>query len=299
MEYCLLQKIRKFSLWFVFFSVCTNFICGTTTIQKLSHRDLRFKEFLLEIEKNYQKIAQNATDIQLKLYYYTATEDDTLLSLAARCTLPYETLATLNRISSPDASLANKTIILPTFPGIFLVNKPKSPLEIILYKKYFSTDLPICYTKNSINYYFLLNTRLEPTERTFFLDVSMKIPLADAVISSEYGPRISPISGVKKFHSGVDFSAPLGTSVFACKGGIVEEVGYNSVYGNFIILKHDNNTFSFYAHLDKILVKKNQMVYSNFVIGLVGSTGASTGPHLHFEVWQGGEKLNPLKMVAY
>src|SRR5690606_18071318 len=88
------------------------------------------------------------------------------------------------------------------------------------------------------------------------------------------------------FHGGVDIGAPTGTKIFATKSGVVTEAktGYNGGYGNYITLKHDDGTMSRYGHASKLLVKTGERVQQGQNIALVGSTGRSTGPHLHFEV---------------
>ncbi|ESA32515.1 metalloendopeptidase-like membrane protein [Leptolyngbya sp. Heron Island J] len=119
-----------------------------------------------------------------------------------------------------------------------------------------------------------------------------------ATISSLFGWRIHPIFGVRRFHSGTDIAAPLGTSVIATQAGRVSLSEYLGGYGLTVILRHNDNTLeSRYAHLSRLLVQPGEWVEQGEVIGLVGSTGNSTGPHLHFELRQltssGWIVLNP------
>ena len=117
-------------------------------------------------------------------------------------------------------------------------------------------------------------------------------PMASYVyISSEYGPRWG------KTHTGVDFAANAGTEVYSWKNGTVTYAGWNGSYGNFIEVTHNDGTISRYAHLSKILVSKGQIVTENQHIGNVGSTGNSTGPHLHFEIKVNGSFVNPLNYL--
>jgi len=113
-------------------------------------------------------------------------------------------------------------------------------------------------------------------------------------ITSPFGPRIDPVYGVEKFHSGVDIGAPAGTPVVAVLDGEVAYAGWNDGYGLVVFIWHSNNLETRYAHLSSIAVKQRQIVKAGDVIGYVGSTGKSTGPHLHFEVRIGGKAVNPL-----
>ncbi|MBP1918130.1 murein hydrolase activator EnvC family protein [Youngiibacter multivorans] len=116
-------------------------------------------------------------------------------------------------------------------------------------------------------------------------------------ISSPYGWRIHPILGYSKFHTGVDFAAASGTAVKAVKGGVVILAKYNSSYGNYIIIDHGNGVSSLYAHLKGFNTSLGSRVSQGQTIGFVGSTGMSTGPHLHFEIRVNGEHVNPANYI--
>ena len=261
-------------------------------IQELQSRNPMFKQYQQDVEQSYKLIAQGNTPF-LGLYTYTGIKGDTIMTVSARCNIPQETIATLNRFSSSDAQLENVDIILPTAPGLFIPTAPESTLEIILSKKNFKEDETPCYTINNERFFFLCGERFEPTERAFYLDTALSSPLPQGVLTSSFGMRISPITGMEKFHQGVDLAAPIGTPVLAARGGIVETTGTDRVYGNYIVLKHDNNTQSLYAHLSAIDVKMGMRVEKGNTIGKVGTTGWSTGPHLHFEMRIGGRAQQP------
>ncbi|MGL4982380.1 MAG: M23 family metallopeptidase [Treponemataceae bacterium] len=261
-------------------------------IKNLNYRDPIFKQYIQEVEKSYMDIAQNRA-ITLQIYTYVAQKDEKLISLAARCNLPYETLAVINLLPTVDALIpVGKIIYLPTVPGLFIPARAQTTLEIILHKKLFDLNEQISYTVGERQFYFLKGERLSSTERAFFLDTALRSPLPQGVLTSSYGFRVSPISGNDHFHGGVDLAAPTGTSVLAARTGLAKHVGFDAVYGNYIVLHHENNTESLYAHLDSIDISKNETVNRGAVIGKVGSTGASTGPHLHFEIRQDGQKQN-------
>lgn len=112
-------------------------------------------------------------------------------------------------------------------------------------------------------------------------------------VASGYGRRIDPIYHVPTFHSGMDFSAPVGADVYATGEGRVTLAGWKQGYGNTIIIDHGYNYQTLYGHLSKINVSSGQKVVRGDIIGEVGSTGKSTGPHLHYEVHYKGEPQNP------
>jgi len=112
---------------------------------------------------------------------------------------------------------------------------------------------------------------------------------------SGFGPRIHPVYKTIKMHEGMDFTASIGTPIYATANGTVIKSNYDrGGYGKHIVIKHGNFGYqTLYAHLNKILVKKGQKVKRGEIIGHVGNTGLSVGPHLHYEVHKDGEKLNP------
>lgn len=114
-------------------------------------------------------------------------------------------------------------------------------------------------------------------------------------ISSPFGYRIHPISKVRKLHAGTDFAAPKGTKVLAAGSGIVITAKEWGGYGNAIMIDHGNGKWTLYAHLSRIRVKEGDEVKAGQHIGDVGSTGASTGPHLHYEVRINSEPVDPMK----
>ena len=112
-------------------------------------------------------------------------------------------------------------------------------------------------------------------------------------LSSDFGERVHPVSGNVKAHNGIDIAAPEGNAVMACADGVVKFAGYNSSSGNYVIIDHGNGYTSSYAHMLKTLRKTGDSVKRGDVIGKVGSTGVSTGPHLHFEIRINDEAVNP------
>jgi murein DD-endopeptidase MepM/ murein hydrolase activator NlpD len=139
---------------------------------------------------------------------------------------------------------------------------------------------------------FLMDDRL--TRKT--IPTTMPVPMG--YYSSNYGYRLDPINGKTSFHTGVDLIAPPGTPVVAAAGGVVSTVAFVAEYGNIVEVDHDNGLTSRYAHLSKSLVKVGDVVMKGQNIALVGATGRTTGPHLHFEVREKGIPLNPNKFLS-
>lgn len=117
-------------------------------------------------------------------------------------------------------------------------------------------------------------------------------------VTSYFGPRVKPIAGASTWHKGVDIGAPVGTPIYAIASGEVEDTGWQKSTGNFIKINHGNGIESCYFHLSAIFVKKGDMVTQGQNIGAVGSTGISTGPHLHFEFRKNGKAIDPIGIVT-
>lgn len=122
-------------------------------------------------------------------------------------------------------------------------------------------------------------------------------PVDAAYNSSSYGWRIDPFNGNKAFHEGLDFSAAVGTPIYAAAGGIVTSAEQTPDYGKIVKIDHGSNLETRYAHASKLLVKVGERVEKGQVVALVGSTGRSTGPHLHYEIRLNGNVLDPRKYL--
>ena len=126
----------------------------------------------------------------------------------------------------------------------------------------------------------------------------MKTPINGARLSSGYGNRKHPILGYTKMHRGLDFAAPSGTPVFAAGDGVIEKAGWNGSYGRYVRIRHTGTYKTAYAHLSGINknVRIGKRVLQGKTIGYVGSSGRSTGPHLHYEVLRNNKQVNPMKI---
>jgi murein DD-endopeptidase MepM/ murein hydrolase activator NlpD len=123
-------------------------------------------------------------------------------------------------------------------------------------------------------------------------------PVKGGRVGSPFGFRIDPITGRSALHTGLDFPGDVGTPIYAAAGGVVVVQEYHPAYGNMVELDHGNELITRYAHASSVMVRKGDIVKRGQKIAEVGSTGRSTGPHLHFEVWVSGVVQDPKRFLA-
>ena len=124
-------------------------------------------------------------------------------------------------------------------------------------------------------------------------------PLACGAVTSGYGPRIAPTRGGLEFHDGVDLAAPQGAPIAAAANGTVLEVGFGAGYGNYVVIQHEWKVKSLYAHCSEIFVEEGDQVTRGETVAAVGSTGNSTGSHLHLHVEYRDRTIPPRRAVRY
>ncbi len=129
------------------------------------------------------------------------------------------------------------------------------------------------------------------------MSVPSSRPLNTATFTSGYGVRSDPFRGQAAMHAGIDLAAPTGTAVYATADGMVEHAAWEGGYGNMVEIEHGKGLATRFGHLSRILVHPGQMVHRGDLIALVGSTGRSTGPHLHYEVRIDGHAVNPVPFL--
>jgi murein DD-endopeptidase MepM/ murein hydrolase activator NlpD len=296
---------------FVLFHICLPllfpaFLWGEPflSIVSMDRRDLGFRQYQDNVERAYRRLADlerrgesmaSLVD-ELTVFSYSPENGEDIFSIAARCNIPYSSLATLNRLNHPSSLAGAAELLLASIPGIFIPREPVSDIELVLASgRREEHGFPVTISRNgrSETFRFLPGVDFSPTERAFFLNTSFRFPLRSYVLTSVFGPRINPVTGNPGFHGGFDLAAPLGTDVLASRDGVVVEIGDDPVYGTFIIIQHGETWSSLYGHLSAVLTGLRSVVQSGTVIGRVGSTGLSTGPHLHFELRQNGRAQDP------
>ena len=116
-------------------------------------------------------------------------------------------------------------------------------------------------------------------------------------LTSHFGPRKDPISGLASNHTGIDMACPKGTPIKSVMSGTILKAGWSNIYGNYVVIKHSGGYQTLYGHMTRYTVRQGQRVDQGTCIGYVGSTGYSTGPHLHFTVYKNGKRIDPLPLI--
>ncbi len=277
-------------------------------IANLNMQDVQFKQFQSDVESAYRRLAALERTARgflpiaedLTIFSYQVKDGEDIFKLAARCNIHYAAISTLNRLEHPSALKTGSVILLPAVPGLFVPETPGNDVErIMTSSRDLENGIPINIRKDGkvFSSVFIPGADFSQTERAFYLNTSFRFPLRTYRLTSSFGSRINPVTGNPSFHEGLDLAAPTGTEVFATRSGIVTEAGEDSIFGKYIIIRHDENWVSLYGHLSEILVPLQRPVQSGTLIGKVGSTGQSTGPHLHFELRQNGRAQDPGKYL--
>ena len=236
----------------------------------------------------------------MELFYttYRIEKGDTIGAIAQNFGLNQDTLLSFNNIKNSRLIQIGQYIKIPNQDGILYTVKEGDTLASISEK--YSVDSDVVKTVNSLSDDRILagSKLFLPGARMNQIDVQeingdlFSWPVR-GYVSSGYGYRISPFTGARQFHSGLDIAAPQGTPVKAAMYGRVATTGYDTNSGNYIIIAHHGGYRTLYAHLDVIRVKPGATVKTGDRIGDVGSTGLSTGSHLHFSVFKNGVTVNP------
>ncbi|GAB1432537.1 M23 family metallopeptidase [Spirochaetota bacterium] len=265
-------------------------------IQRLGPKDIVFVQLQDSLAQSYA--AENGSREYPDLYFcrWVAAGGEDFFDVAARLNIPYDTLASLNAYEHNKTFKKGEELVIPSQTGIFIVEEPRIELDFLLAAR----EIPEKVQKVSVkkggsvfNMVFVPGSRFYPTERSFFLLAGFRLPLAGGLLTSRYGMRKSPIDGYHRMHNGVDLAAPKGSSVLASREGLVSKISSDSVLGLYIVLDHGSGLSSMYGHLDSVLVELNQKVNSGNIIATVGSSGLSTGSHLHFEIRLDGSARDP------
>lgn len=272
-------------------------------IETLNRYDPVFRQAIEDIDRYYKSEVTDDQSPPLTLFSYTAAEDDTVFSVAARFNLPYETIALLNGIRSPEKLRRGMELLVPNQPGLFVPRVPLNDLERLICSWRTGLDdsgreIVVTSGGTQRGLFFLEGERFHAIERSFFLNVLFRFPLSSGIISSGYGTRENPFTHEKHFHHGVDIAAPAGSEVYAASSGEVVGRGVDPTLGNYIVLMHSGNFTTIYGHLQETFVFAGHKVQSGAIIGTVGSTGLSTGPHLHFEIRNSGESWDPSEILS-
>jgi len=235
---------------------------------------------------------------------YKVQRGDSVSEIAKKFDVSVGAVIASNNISNARRLQEGTILKIPNIDGIpYQVKKGDSLSKI---SASFNVPLDVILDVNDIKSdnirigetFFIPGARMNDIDLRMSLGELFTYPLQSRYITSRYGMRKDPISGVLQFHGGVDFRANVGTPIMASLDGVISVVGENWLYGKYIIMSHSNGYKTIYGHLNAYSVKQGDRVARNRKIGEVGNTGYSTGPHLHFGIYDKNNRLvNPMDLL--
>ena len=256
-----------------------------------------------------EAVQQEVSEDELSLTYqtYRVKSGDMIGFIADKYDVTQDTIISINNIKQSRLIQVGQYLKIPSMPGILYTTKTKGETPSTIAEKY-KVDAEKCALVNNIS----IDTELESGLQLFVPEAQLdwatrqeingdlfRKPLHSRYyLSSYYGWRDSPFNtGKRSFHTGIDMACSTGTPIYPAMDGVVTAAGYNSTYGNYVIVQHHSGYKTLYGHMSKITCRKGNFVYTTTQIGKVGSTGLSTGPHLHFTVYKNGKTVNPLGLL--
>ena len=242
---------------------------------------------------------------QVEWTNYTVKPGDTVSGITYRNGLSnISTLIQVNDISNVRSLMVGEKLKIPSVDGIMYKIQKGDTLNSIASKYSISMadllDINDLSSENLVpgDKIFIPGAKMDSDSLQRAMGETWICPLsAKFTYTSYFGPRKDPITGEKSSHKGVDMACPKGTAIKAAMSGTVIAAGYHRVFGNYVIVKHIDNYQSLYGHMSKISVKNGQRVNQGQQLGLVGSTGYSTGNHLHFQVFKNQKLVDPLTLI--
>ena len=276
-----------------------------TEAVEASDSEIAAEELLAEEGLAEKPVESDSSIITYQTYRVKA--GDMIGFIADAFDVTQDTIISVNNIKQSRLIQPGQYLKIPSMPGIIYTVKKNGETPATIAEKY-KVNAEKCASAN----YVSLDTELKAGTSLFVPDAELdwatrqeingdlfKKPLhARYWLSSNYGWRNSPFNaGSRTFHGGIDMAVAQGTPIYAALDGTVSAVGYNATYGNYVIITHHSGYKTLYGHMKSTACKKGNFVYTNTVIGYVGSTGMSTGPHLHFTVYKNGKTINPLTVL--
>lgn len=239
-----------------------------------------------------------------ELYYtvYRIKPGDMISTLAENNHITQDTLISVNNIKQSRTIQIGQYIRIPSMPGIVYTTKNANETPESIAEKYKVSAAKVAQVNQTE-----LGTVFDAGKTLFIPDAELDWitrqeingdlftrPLRRSYyISSRFSWRVNPFTGKRTFHNGIDMAAPQGTPIYAALGGTVVATGWDNVYGKYVTVAHHSGYKTLYGHMSKITIKKGAYVTTSTKLGEVGSTGQSTGPHLHFTVYKNGTPINP------
>ena len=238
---------------------------------------------------------------KIEVVSYTVAAGDTLINIANSFGVSLATIIESNEIKNPNLILVGQQLKFPAVTGLLYTVSPGD--DLIALAEMYEVELEAIWFANSLDC-----EELEPGTELVIPGAKMPEPIISSASFSRGGTRVNygliwPLIGKLtspygmrrgSFHKGIDISGKPGTPIFAAATGIVCKAGWGGTYGYMIQLQHESGLSTLYAHASKLNVAPGDRVCQGDIIAYVGTTGRSTGPHLHFEVRVNGKNLNPL-----
>jgi murein DD-endopeptidase MepM/ murein hydrolase activator NlpD len=235
-------------------------------------------------------------------FAYAVRQGDTIGQLAETFGLNQDTLLSLNGIKNSRLLQIGQVLRIPNQDGILYTVRSGDTLSEIAEK--YEIEAEAVKTANELfsdkinvsTNIFLPGARLSRIDLQEINGDLFMWPVR-GYITSSYGYRPSPFTGLRQFHTGLDIGASHGTPIRAAMAGRISSTGYDDTTGNYVVITHHSGYRTLYAHMSVIRTKAGAYVRTGDVIGDVGSTGLSTGPHLHFTVYKNGVTVNPRALI--
>ncbi len=238
----------------------------------------------------------------LRMKTYVVKKGDSLFSVAKRFSISIDAILSINNMRDASILRIGTVLKIPNMTGVYYSVRKGDSLSSITtrYRVDMNKLVDVNELESSVIYVgqklFIPGAALSDWERAEALGTLFKYP-ARGRLTARMGFRIDPFTKRRAYHAGIDIANRIGTPVHASQSGKVIFSGYKGTYGKTVILSHQQGYSTVYGHLDKILVKKGQVVRQGDKIGTVGNTGRSTGPHLHFEIHRQRRIIDPLKLL--
>lgn len=248
------------------------------------------------------------SDSPLYYFSYCIKSGDMIGRIAETFNITQDTIISVNNIHASRSIRPGQYLRIPSMPGILYTVKTDGETIETITKK-FEVDVQKCSLANNLS----VEETLAQGRTIFVPDAEMDWATKQEIngdlfnrpikawyyISSYYGWRSSPFNSARRtFHGGVDMACSRGTSIYAALDGKVTSAGWSDTYGNYVIITHSSGYKTLYGHMNKpALVSVGKRVTTSTKIGEVGSTGQSTGPHLHFTVYKNGRSVNPMELL--
>lgn len=283
--------------------IIENYLPKIPQITSIANIDGRVSEIFYDYISSDNTLNSDGV-IGVKYEEYTIGEGENLTTISRKIGVNLDTLVSVNKITNANKLKPGQKIIIPNRNGLLYTIKQNENIEEVASKYDIQLNRILAFNKideiSDIEIgddIFLPGAKYTLDERIEKFGQMFSLPVTVTRISSLFGYRVHPITKVRTKHTGVDIPGSLNTPVYAARKGKVIFAGYSGGYGNLVIVRHDKGYTTYYGHLNKITTKIGANVGVGVMIGRMGSTGNSTGSHLHFEVRRNGEALNPIDFI--